>query len=299
MNMKIYEEITARIIGMLEQGVVPWKRPWNGAESHPKNLVSGKEYRGVNVWMLSCSGYVNPYWLTFNQARELGGSVRKGEKGTPVVFWNFMEVADKKGEGSELKTIPLLRKYTVFNVEQCDNIDHKRLKELREKASEPPRQVNKIEECEKVVAGYANKPEIINGKARACYSPSMDVIHMPDQDRFVGDEEYYSVLFHEMGHSTGHSSRLGRELLGSFGTQSYSKEELVAEMTAAFLCGVAGITPKVEDNQAAYIASWLKRLKDDPKLVVSAAGQAQKASDYILGTTQAEVEKQEEVAAGA
>lgn len=276
MSNKVYEIITEKIIEQLEQGTVPWHKPWIGSGS-PKNLVSKKEYRGINVFLLSCSKYGNPYWVSYKQAKQLGGTVKKGEKSTIVVFWKQIKVDDKDNEGKQ-KTIPLLRYYRVFNVEQCKGFENK-VPELDIKQNFQP-----LEQCETVLDNMQNKPDIQFKEPRAYYHPNHDFVNMPNKESFETPEFYYSVFFHELSHSTGHKKRLDRKTIGdcAFGSEKYSKEELVAEMGAAYLCGTCGIENKTIDNSAAYIKSWLRKLKDDVKMVVLAAAAAQKASDYIL-----------------
>jgi antirestriction protein ArdC len=278
---EVYSIITERIIALLEQGTVPWQKPWNGGEQAPQNLVTRKPYRGVNVFLLNAAHYASPFWLTFKQAQELGGHVRKGEKAFPVVFWKWLEVENDNGSKER---VPFLRYYSVFNVAQCEGIEGH-----VPSSSETKREHAPAEAAECIVQGMPKRPEIKLGQSQAFYSPGTDFVGMPDPDQFRSSEDYYSVLFHELTHSTGHESRLNRKgVAGSdgqwsaFGSGSYAKEELVAEMGAAFLCGQAGIVERTIDNSAAYLASWLARLKDDPKLVVQAAAQAQKAADFIL-----------------
>jgi len=282
MSDSIYKIITDRITALLEEGVVPWQKSWNANQQPPQNLVSRKQYRGINILLLHSMGYASPYWLTFKQALALGGHVKQGQKGCPVIFWRWMEVENK--ETGKIEQIPLMRYFTVFNLTQCEGIPIPA-------AAEPAKEHSPIQEAEAIVAGMPHRPEINNGLNRAVYSPLSDTVGMPSPETFKSAEAYYSVLFHELTHSTGHESRLNRKgvsrtegKLAAFGSGSdpYAKEELVAEMGAAFLCGQAGIVERTMDNSAAYIASWLQRLKNDPKLVVQAAGQAQKAADYIL-----------------
>jgi antirestriction protein ArdC len=275
-----YQIITDRICTILERGEIPWRRPWSQEHAMPQNLVSRKEYRGINPLILSCAGYVQPYWLTYKQAKTLGGEVRKGEHGFPVVFWKWLDGKDR--ETGERKRIPLLRYYTVFNVGQCDGLDEK------VPARPAPNPIPQIERCEAVIAGYKTPPKIRTGEDRAYYRPSTDLVNMPPRETFRDAESYYSVLFHELGHSTGHADRLKRQGITDtvmFGSHDYSKEELVAEMTAAFLSGHCGIDSITVENSAAYIKSWLKSLRNDKSLLVSAAAQAQKAADHILGRT--------------
>ena len=270
----VYSIITEQIIKQLESGVAPWHRPWT--TDSPKNFVSNREYRGINVFLLASLGYGSQYWLTYKQAIQLGGSVRRGEHGAKVVFWKFgkYEAEDADGQTVE-KTSAILRYYTVFNLEQCDGL----------KIREPRRVVNPIEECERILAAMPNPPRF-EQDYRAWYRPSTDTVGMPARNTFESAESFYSTLFHELTHSTGHSKRIGRdgiEKLNTFGSESYSKEELVAEMGAAMLAGVAGIEHKTLGNSASYLKSWIDVLKSDSRMVVFAASQAQKAADYILG----------------
>jgi antirestriction protein ArdC len=247
----------------------------------PKNLISKKEYRGINVFMLAVQGYESPYWLSFKQAQELGGNVKKDEKGTPVVFWNWINEVDDEGKE---KNIPFMRYYTVYNVAQCENIDESKIPSIPVIHND----FDHITECEAIIANMPNCPEIQQEKQRASYNPLSDIISMPRFDSFDTAENYYATLYHEAIHASGHQSRLNRlsNNISSFGNEEYSKEELVAEMGAAFLCGFAGIENITLNNSAAYIQGWLNALKDDKKLVIMAAAQAQKAADYILRVNQ-------------
>jgi len=273
-HCSVYQIVTEQIIKQLESGAAPWHRPWT-TES-PKNLVSKRAYRGINMFLLASNGHGSPYWLTYKQASERGGHVRKGEHGTKVVFWKIgtRETEDADGDTIERKSI-VLRYYTVFNTEQCEGIT----------APGSDKVINPIEECERIVVGMPNPPTI-EQDGRAWYRPSSDTVGMPSRNSFDSAEEFYSTLFHELTHSTGHSKRVGREgieKLNTFGSESYSKEELIAEMGAAMLAGVAGIERKTLVNSAAYLKSWIDVLKSDSRMVVSAASQAQRAADYIQG----------------
>ena len=281
--MQVYQKITDRIVELLERGVVPWHKPWvGGAADKPKNLNSGKPYRGINVFMLHAAGFESPWWLTFKQARERGGHVRKGEHGWPVVFWKFLEVGGTDEDGKLInKNVPLLRQYTVFNVDQCEGV------EAPAPAGCQTFDFDSIDEADRIVRAMPKQPPIRHDENRAYYRPSTDTVNMPKPERFSQPTEYYSTLFHELTHATGHASRLDRKLgsrLAAFGTPDYSREELVAEMGAAFLCGQAAIVQQTIENSAAYIGGWLKKLRSDKRLVVTAAAQAQKAADFILGT---------------
>jgi len=251
----------------------------------PRNLISKKEYRGVNVFLLHAMMYESPFWLTFNQANELGGHVKKGEHACPVVFWKRLDVEDQS-QPTRKKAVPFLRYYSVFNVAQCEGITQDKIPAL----NGSKREHTPIEQAERIVSDMPKKPEIRHGGARACYSPSFDRVDIPKPESFHTEQDYYSVLFHELTHSTGHETRLNRKGIcgtegewSAFGSTPYAREELVAEMGAAFLCGQAGIVERTIDNSAAYVQSWLQRLKHDRKLIVQAAAQAQKAADFILG----------------
>lgn len=279
--MNVYEIITARIIKTMEQGEIQWKKSWNAQTQAPRNLVSGKLYSGINIFLLLSARYQSPFWLTFKQAVEKGGTVRKGEKGFPIVFGSKVEKEDE--QTGDKKEIGFLRYYTVFNVAQIDGLKDVPAVETHQ-ISESGAEA--IDAAEMIVNSMPDRPQILAGFTRACYSPSYDHVQMPTFRSFTGPAEYYSTLFHELAHSTGNENRLGRHQTlknHNFGSADYSKEELVAEFGAAFLCAESGISPAVIENQAAYIQGWLKALKNDSKLLVNAAAQAQKAADYIMG----------------
>jgi antirestriction protein ArdC len=235
----------------------------------------------LNVFLLASQGYESRYWLTFNQANKIGGHVKKGEHSSLVTFWNIgEEKLVRQSDGTTKKQKPfLLRYYRVFNLTQTEGIAEK-----LGLGNTSPR-VPSIEGCEAIVAGMPNAPKMEQSD-KAWYRPSTDTVGMPARALFSSAEEYYSTLFHELTHSTGHTSRIGREgieRIEAFGSDSYSREELVAEMGAAMLCGVTGIAPATLQNSAAYLKTWIARLKSDSRLLVSAASAAQKAADYIRG----------------
>lgn len=297
MSIKVYEAINNRIMEMLEQGTVPWRKPWNAASNIPRNLISKREYRGINVFLLACMPYSSPYWITFKQAQAKGAHVRKGEKSTPVIFWKWLDRNDADSQNTDSRAntgkIPLLRYYSVFNLEQCDGIHAPETTEIIN-------EFTPIDTAEHIIAGMPLCPEIKSGGNRACYSPTLDYIRMPPQQAFLSAEEYYSTLFHELSHATGHIKRLGRKSIQEpsyFGSHEYSKEELVAEMGAAFLCGYTGIETRTIDNSAAYIKGWLGQLKNDHTLLIHAAAQAQKAVDFILNKKGGEEEITEDISA--
>lgn len=284
----VYSTVTNKLIEAMQAGFIPWRKPWR-ATGHgarvPSNLLTGRMYRGINVWLLHCAPYQSNEWLTFNQARDKGAHVRKGEKGWPVVFWKF----DQEDKESGRRRSVLMRSYTVFNTEQIDGLPG----ELPFDA--PP--FDSIAAAETVRAGYFDRPgapQLFHAGGQAYYSPAKDEVVMPAPHTFIGREEYYSTLFHEAGHSTGHSGRLARDLDGNMGSQSYSKEELIAEFTAAFLCAECGISNEsTEQNSAAYLQNWLQVFKGDKHIAVSAAQRAQRAADLILGRAAVESTPQE------
>ena len=275
--MDVNSIITNKIIELLEKGTAPWSKPWNSRA--PMNLISQREYRGLNVFTLQSQGYASPYWLTFNQCNKLGGKIRRGEHGSMVVFWHIGEEKINAKTGKLGKAI-LLRYSTAFNLEQTEGIADKLGLD-----KQTPR-VADVQGAEDIVNAMPNAPGFERAHL-AAYSPSRDVVMMPARDSFLSSEGFCATRFHELAHSTGHPSRLNRfELNGAdhrFGSESYSKEELIAELTAAMLCGQCGISPAVIENSASYCQSWVARLKGDSRLIVSAASAAQKAVDCIMG----------------
>ena len=284
--MDIYAMVTDKIISLLEKGVVPWRRPWTST-GLPRNLVSKKPYRGVNVFLLSASKYISPFWLTMRQANELGGHIRKGEESTAIVFWKIEDAKaspeDLAADQTDQKTRRrfLLRFYRVWNLEQCElpQAVLGKLPKIETHQHDP------IEAVEKIVAGMPNPPEIVRGGSKAYYSPLTDRITLPPRELFISAEEEAATETHELVHSTGSEKRLAREGIceaAPFGSLVYSREELCAELGAAFLCAEAGISNAVIANQAAYLAGWLKALRDNRRLLIHAAAQAQHAADFIL-----------------
>ncbi len=270
MSKTVYEMVTDAIVKKLEAGTVPWRQPWvnNGAVSWDRQ----RPYRGVNTMLLDPGEYA-----TFNQIKKAGGKVRKGEKGHLVIFWKWMALEDE--ETGEEKKVPFLRYYKVFEINtQVEGLKSKRKEEIYNH--------DPITEAEKIKEGYQDCPPITFAPGQAYYKPSTDTISIPEIKDYKNPAEYYSTMFHEMVHSTGHKKRLNRHGvtgIAAFGSEVYSKEELVAEIGAAMLCGVARIERETLDNSASYIASWMRKLKEDPKLIVQAAAQAQKAADHIRG----------------
>ena len=272
--------------------MIPWEKPWQtphfAGGPFPRNFRTGKPYRGINIMLLWSCSYSSPFWLTFNQAKELNGSVHKGEKGTQIVFYKQLldrQKTDDEQTAEKARRAPFVLTYhTVFNVEQCDG--------LTLPQNEHPTQPNGVEvdeTCEAIVSGWSNRPSLqltSETEYRAYYRPCTDSVHMPARARFVDVPHYYSTLFHELVQSTGHESRLDRTFGARYGDALYSKEELVAEMGAAFLSAIAGIdNENTHRNTTAYIQNWISKLEEDNRLIVHAAANAQRAVDSILGTS--------------
>lgn len=293
----VYKQVTDQVIAALEKGVAPWECPWMSEGPH-RNAVTNNRYRGINTlitWMsASVGGYSSSRWLTFNQAKKLGGMVRKGEKSTTLIAYNIIKL-DKEGKRLPMstpdeyvdRTIPFIKGVAVFNVEQVDGLPEP------EKVEGITDEDTLFEEAEALIDSYGI--EVRKGGDSAYYSPSGDYIQLPDAARFHGENavsHYWATAFHELVHSTGHESRLDR--FGAFGDkEAYAKEELVAELGAAFICTEFGL--KGELNHADYIGAWLKVLKDDKKFIVQAAAKAQEASDLLLSHCKVEVEEKEAV----
>ena len=289
---KVYGYVTEKVLGMLAEGTVPWKKMWQGGAGSFPVSVHGRRYRGINVFMLSIvgqmKGYTSPVWLTYKQAVALGGKVTPGEKGTMVTFWKQLQVDDPDKPGKK-KTIPFLRYYTVFNTEQTEGCTFPKGIAALLVPADPADDFDPIAEAELIFESMPNRPSVAyDGGDRAYYVPALDSVHLPKRESFHSPAAFYDTAFHELGHATGHESRLNRrtgdENLG-FGSHDYGREELVAEMTSAFLCATAGIEQETLTNAAAYINSWMKTIKEDEKMVVWAAGKAQAAADHILGVT--------------
>ena len=250
----IYEMVTNLIIERMEAGVVPWQMPWKTAGAMPRNMVSKKAYRGFNFWYLLSFGFENPYFLTFNQVKQLGGSIIKGSKSYQVVFWKMMEY-QKEGSTEE---VPMLRYYRIFHIDSVEGIDPAKIPANENHDHD----FDAIAACDELVELWEDAPVIELGKDKACYIPSLDKVQMPNPRTFYKDEQFYSVLFHELVHSVGHRKRLNRHEKfpdHRFGSKDYSQEELVAELGAAYLCGISGIENATIDNSAAYIQSWLTK----------------------------------------
>jgi len=288
MRADVYQKITDQIVSELEKGVRPWFKPWNA--EHAAGRITrplrgnGIPYQGINVLMLwsaaMAKGYAAPIWMTFRQALELGAYVRKGEEGSLVVYADKIirtETDAATGEEAE-RAIPFMKGYTVFNVEQIEGLPEHYY------ARPGPRTetVQRIERAEAFFAATGAK--VVHGGSRACYVISADHVHMPCIDFFRDSESYYATLAHEVTHWTRHPSRLDRAFgRKRFGDEGYAMEELVAELGSAFLSADLELTPEVREDHAAYIASWIKVLKDDKRAIFTAASHTQRAADFLHG----------------
>ena len=285
----VYEIVTDRIVKELEKGIIPWQKPWTGGSRWAISHSTGKKYMLLNQMLLEGGEY-----LTFNEVKKEGGKVKKGEKGSFCASWAKVEETvhskdEETGEMVEIKKIvPRLRYYYVFEVSQCEGIERKYTEEAKDFGTEH------IEDADKIIKAYLDRESTLKfteleGGTSAYYSPSEDKVVVPAITQFEHVEEFYSTSFHELTHSTMHESRCNRKeerkgKSAAFGSEEYSKEELVAEIGAASLVHICGLeTEKSFKNSAAYIQSWLKSLKNDPKMIVNACARAEKAVDYILG----------------
>ncbi len=284
MSRGIYQSISVRFLEELKKGTVPWQQPWTNCV---QNIISRKPYRGINSFTLGMTDRTSPFWLTFKQALDLGGHVKKGEKSLPVIYYKILEKRDETGkirDDGRPDRVPFVRWANVFNFDQTEGIEAPVIS-TAQSTGQPLEKAAAIVESAKLCpiyhAGFA-----------AIYSPKDDVIRLPAPNTFCSTEDYYQTLFHEMTHATGHGSRLDREGIiqpVKFGSKRYSKEELIAELGAAFLSNEAQILDQVQfENSAAYLASWIEKLENDPRMIVTAASHAQRSTDFVLGIEQKE-----------
>jgi antirestriction protein ArdC len=284
MGRDLYAEVSARICAELERGAAPWVKPWSataGANT-PCNAVSNRPYSGTNtvlLWMAQAIGYRTPRYLTFKQALEVGGSVRKGERGTKVYFVKQLQVLDD--EEDTARVVPMMREYTVFNVDQCEGLPG-RVMSVGETKS------RHLDQRDPTIGAFlaCSGADIREGFGEAYYRPGDDFISMPRFEAFRSAAHFYGVAFHELGHWTGHKSRLDRDLRSRFGERAYAAEELVAELCSAFLSAEFSIDGDL--RHAGYIASWIGLLKADPRSFFTACGKAQAAADYLRALALAE-----------
>jgi antirestriction protein ArdC len=291
-KIDVYQLVTDQIIALLEQGIVPWQKPWADA-GIPMNLLSKRQYRGINLWLLLSLNYEKNCFLTWEQIKSIGGSVNQGEHGHIVVFWKPVQKTTEEQNDEKQKSAPMLRYYKVFNIAQCRDIPEHLIPVIEPGISE----FEPIEHCDAIIVNMPNCPVIQHKEQRAYYSPDRDLINMPKKKSFKTIDSYYSTLFHELVHSTGSEKRLGRKTLkdmAPFGSETYALEELVAEMGSAYLCRFSGILTNQITNTVAYLDNWLGVFKKDKRFLITAAGQAQKAVDFVLNR-QEEESKNEEV----
>jgi len=281
MSSDIYSQVNGRLLAALEQGIIPWKRPWSGRL--PTNYDTNREYRGVNILTLGIAemvmGYSSPYWLTFRQAQKHGGHIRKGERATYIVFSEkkVKEVQMEDGTKEE-RVLHFVRSFPIFNFDQTEGVP----KKDAVAALDPDRDL--IEVCNSVMSRMPNPPAYRESGNSAYYMPKEDLVNLPPIEAFRTSEGYVATKFHEYAHSTGHESRLNRPgimVVAAFGSEEYSFEELIAELTSAYLCARNGIDNTLE-NSSAYIRNWLKALKDDKTMLLKASGKAMAAVEYIL-----------------
>ena len=290
---EVYEIVTQNILDEIDKGVVPWRIPWKkrAGGSLPRSMSTRKPYRGVNVLLLGLQsmamGYQSSWWGTYKHITELGGQVRKGEHGTLIIFWTSGIKKGKLDKNGKPERFFMLKYYKVFNAEQADGLPERFYPQAEELAPIDPTEAQAAAQAvvDTYLAANTSLTFTHANPARAYYSPTQDLVNVPDMSEHYVADEYYSTTFHELAHSTGYESRLARPNMGEphvFGDEEYSKEELVAELAASFIQGTVGIESTVQSS-AAYLANWAKVLRGDSKLIVQAAAQAQRAADYIQG----------------
>lgn len=282
-NRDLHVSVTARIVEELERGAVPWLKPWKtgsacNTPAMPRNASTGRPYRGINVPILwdaaDSRGFPVHAWMTYRQAKELGGQVRRGERGAAVIFMKRIEEPTEAAteEDAKARMRMTLRVYTVFNVAQIDGLPEKTVADVSAPVSRPP-------EGELTRFVVATRAQVAIGGDIACYFPRRDLIRMPHFASFESAESYFATLFHELGHWTGHESRLNRDQDGEFGSTAYGAEELLAELTSAFLCAQLGL--RGELRHAGYLQGWIKLLREDVRAIFRAASQASRAAQYL------------------
>lgn len=291
-NRDLYREVTDKIIKLIENGVAPWRRTWS-VYGLARNYVTGHIYTGINLLLMNNTLHSIPYFMTYTQVKERGGQIRKGAKAEMVIYFTVYykdaldqtlsaeEARYRSGVGEEIKVLRFIKYFNVFSITDIEGIEFT----FSEITLNPNEQLH---QCEDIILNMPNRPELRNVDSdEAFYSPTFDFVNMPSIEQFETAEHYYATFFHELIHATGHASRLAREEIMSahkFGSVPYGREELVAEMGASFLCATVHIDyDAITESNAAYLAGWLKILKEDSKFIFKAAAEAQKAADYILG----------------
>ena len=286
-RVSLYEEVTATIIAQLEAGIFPWVQPWSAAAAGvglPRNAVTGRPYSGINILILWGAviegGYAAQDWLTFRQALAAGGCVRKGERGRTIFYADRFTPKNDRGHeqvgqqtDEAVRTVSFLKRFTVFNVAQCEGLPERFTAEPSPTTGHEPHQA-----AEELIAACGADFRV--GGGEAFYSPIGDYVQVPPQAAFKQPQDYYDVALHELGHWTGHKSRLGRDQTGGHGTPAYAREELCAELSAAFLCATLGVAPSL--RHADYLGYWLAVLRADSRAIFKAASQASKAADFLL-----------------
>lgn len=280
-KVSVYEQIANKILETMESGVRPWEQCYSVSQQGFAKRVTGEDYRGINRILLTLAmwekGYRHPVWMTFNQAKKMGGRVRKGEKASLSVFFKMLTVDEIDPETGEQKEVPMVKTNMVFNVEQIDNLDDEVisgfLPALKENDNTP------IEQAEAFIAKIP--AQIIEANDTPKYIPSKDLVSMPSITQFITSEHYYATFLHELAHWTMHKSRLNRPILQEWNKTNYFKEELCAELTASFLCPSVGIEPLIDAEHAPYLKHYIDLLKDEPKAFMTACAQAEKAADYL------------------
>lgn len=282
-KQNIYEAVNDIILGHLEKGVVPWRQTWIG-KGVPINRFTNRRYRGINHFLLNMLPYPTNEFVSFQQAKELGGKIKKGEKGHMVIFWKWIEPVQDEGVEIEqdLSKYPYIQYHRVWNLAQCEGVESIRIADERD-AIEPD------DRADSFLNGLQDKPQLTHSSDGAYYNPRLDLINMPEVSSFESSDAYYSVLFHELVHSTGHQKRLSRKGITDtirFGSMEYSFEELIAEMGACYLLSHCGIVPDNYANNAAYIAGWMRKLTMERYSFIHASVQAQRALDFLFGDKQ-------------
>ena len=290
MKKSIYEKVNENIIALLEKGVCPWRQPWNTQNRKPAiNMLSKKAYRGINFILTNCQSYKCNQWATYKQIASKGGHVKKGEEGTPIIFWSTFE---NKTEPE--KQIPFMKYSYIFNLEQCDGIA------IEQPEQAPTFDHNPIEACENLISRFPlGLPEITHNNGKAFYNVTRDIIELPRMDLYASPQEYYSTYYHEIIHATGHKSRLDRKSVvdsDGYGNNLYCKEELIAELGACYLCAESGIDSATIENSASYLNNWINVLRGSPKLIIEASIAAKKASEFLIGKANDVDEKAEMIA---
>jgi antirestriction protein ArdC len=263
---ELYERLTSQIISDLKKGIIPWRKTWK--VELPANYLTKKPYQGINFLNLLRCEYPTPYYLTYLQCKERGGYVKKGESGHLIIYWSIKEIE----EGDEVCEVPIVRYSYVFNLAQTS-------------LYKGEREEMELRSCREIVDRMPNPPEIRYNTSRCYYNPAEDVVSMVPRENFINVEEYYSALYHELIHSTAHASRLNRGF-----KEDYAYEELIAEIGSVYLSGLSGIMPRTLKNQVSYIGTWLKMIEGNPKVLLRAAAEAQKAVNYITQTKSKEEE---------